>query len=129
MALWNITCFNDSSTLPTIVSSINSTNITEHLSYNRNGRSAYQLIGSSIFRAGFSIDEYHDVVGKILDSTVTLDVLGIVNLKPIKSTIIYTSIALALFLAFSLILCIRSCCPCCKHSICCVRKALSREAC
>ncbi|CAF1327286.1 unnamed protein product [Adineta steineri] len=122
MAL-DIACLNVNFTLPNIPIINNVTNIPSHPHYNPNGKALSQLISSSMARSTFSTDDFESFLKMITSSNNTsFDISTVVKSKPVTSTIIYTSITLALFIILSLIFCIMSCrknhpknqrCKCC----------------
>ncbi|CAF1328326.1 unnamed protein product [Rotaria sordida] len=86
-----LTCFNISSSLPTIPIINNVTNNLSHSYYNPNGKAISQLISSSLARSTFSIVDVRSFLKQITsDEIKSWDVSTIVKLKPITSTIIYT---------------------------------------
>ncbi|CAF1436154.1 unnamed protein product [Adineta steineri] len=109
MAL-DIACLNVNFTLPNIPIINNVTNIPSHPHYNPNGKALSQLISSSMARSIFSTDDFESFLKMITSSNNTsFDISTVVKSKPVTSTIIYTSITLALFIILSLIFCIMSC--------------------
>ncbi|CAF3915332.1 unnamed protein product [Rotaria sordida] len=88
-----LTCFNISSSLPTIPIVNNITNNLSHSYYNPNGKAISQLISSSLARSTFSIVDVRSFLKQVTsDEIKSWDVSTIVKLKPITSTIIYTKI-------------------------------------
>jgi hypothetical protein len=115
MAL-DLTCFNVSFPLPTIPTINNVTNIPSHSYYNPNGKAISQLISSSLARTTFSIADVQSFLKMVTsDDSELWDVSTIVKIKPMTSTIIYSSVALTLFILLSLLFCIISCTNCCKR--------------
>ncbi|CAF4975779.1 unnamed protein product [Rotaria sp. Silwood1] len=87
-----LTCFNVSSSLPTIPIVSNITNTPSHLYYNPNGKAVSQLISSSLARSTFSIADVRSFLKQVTSNEIkSWDASTIVKLKPITSTIIYTT--------------------------------------
>ncbi|CAF0968951.1 unnamed protein product [Rotaria sp. Silwood1] len=87
-----LTCFNVSSSLPTIPIVSNITNTPSHLYYNPNGKAVSQLISSSLARSTFSIADVRSFLKQVTSNKIkSWDASTIVKLKPITSTIIYTT--------------------------------------
>ncbi|CAF4097272.1 unnamed protein product [Rotaria sordida] len=87
-----LTCFNISSSLPTIPIVNNITNNLSHSYYNPNGKAISQLISSSLARSTFSIVDVRSFLKQVTsDEIKSWDVSTIVKLKPITSTIIFTT--------------------------------------
>ncbi|CAF1445232.1 unnamed protein product [Rotaria sordida] len=125
-----LTCFNISSSLPTIPIVNNITNNLSHSYYNPNGKAISQLISSSLARSTFSIVDVRSFLKQVTsDEIKSWDVSTIVKLKPITSTIIFTSLTLALFILFSVIFCIISCRNCCKGKFTKRRKGAKNRKC
>ncbi|CAF4117852.1 unnamed protein product, partial [Rotaria sordida] len=88
-----LTCFNISSSLPTIPIVNNITNNLSHSYYNPNGKAISQLISSSLARSTFSIVDVRSFLKQVTsDEIKSWDVSTIVKLKPITLTIIFTKI-------------------------------------
>ena len=111
MAL-NLTCLDKNSSLPDIPTDISNLSVVaNHLNYDSNGKALSQRISSALTRSIFSNSDIESFIKEITDSSgKTWDVSSIVGLKPVTSIIIYSSIALALFLILSLTFCITTCC-------------------
>ncbi|CAF4202661.1 unnamed protein product, partial [Rotaria sordida] len=97
-----LTCFNISSSLPKIPIINNVTNNLSHSYYNPNGKAISQLISSSLARSTFSIVDVRSFLKQITsDEIKSWDVSTIVKLKPITSTIIYTTDSIVIKASYS----------------------------
>ncbi|CAF4454717.1 unnamed protein product [Rotaria socialis] len=111
-----LTCLNISSSLPTIPTINSVKNTPSHSYYNPNGKFIFQLISSSLARSTFSIADVRSFLELFTSNDIhSLDTSAIAKLKPVTSTIVYTSVALALFVVLSVIFCIISCRNCGKR--------------
>ncbi|CAF2063994.1 unnamed protein product [Rotaria magnacalcarata] len=111
-----LTCLNISSSLPTIPIIDSLTNTPSHSYYNPNGKPIFQLISSSLTQSTFSIADVRSFLELFTSNdSHSFDTSAIIKLKPVTSTIVYTSVALALFIVLSVIFCIISCRNCCKR--------------
>lgn len=96
--------------LPIIPVYSNSSNTLIHPAYKPSTGGIAQILSGSIVRSTFSTNDIHNLLNKLLNKDISKwDVSEITKIPPIPSIIIYTSIALGLFLIFSIIFCICSC--------------------
>ncbi|CAF2561312.1 unnamed protein product [Rotaria sp. Silwood2] len=107
----DLTCLSIYPPLPTVPIIANNSNTIVHPTYKPNSGSISQMISASMARSTFSINDVRSLLKKLLKKEFnSWNFSEITELKPIPSVIIYTSIALALFIIFSLMFCIISCC-------------------
>ena len=110
-----LTCLNSSSAsaiLPWPISANNQSIVPRHETFHRNSRALSSLISASWAQLTFSPENVRSFLKDIV-ADQSWDLGKIVALKPVTSTVIYGSIALAGFLALSVILCVVSCSNCC----------------
>ncbi|CAF1109577.1 unnamed protein product, partial [Rotaria sordida] len=107
----DLTCLSIHPPLPTIPIIANDSSTIIHPTYKPNSGSISQMISAAMARSTFSINDVRSLLEKIFNKNFnSWNFSEITKTKPIPSIIIYTSIALALFLIFSIIFCIVSCC-------------------
>lgn len=83
-----------------------------HSTYHRSNRAPSSLISSSWAQLTFSQEDVRSFL-KEITSDQSWDVSTIVALKPVMSTVIYSSVALTIFVVLSFLLCLVSCSNCC----------------
>ncbi|CAF1137076.1 unnamed protein product [Adineta ricciae] len=114
MAL-NLTCLNVTVPLPIIPIGNNLTISPTHSNYDPYGKAISQLISSSLARSTFSTADIESILNTLTsDDTNSLNLPALTSMKPIKSTIIYGSVTLFLFLILSLVFYCISCTNCCQ---------------
>ncbi|CAF1093637.1 unnamed protein product [Rotaria sordida] len=107
----DLNCLSIHPSLPTIPRIVNNLNTIVHPTYKPNSGSIYQMISAAMARSTFSINDVRSLLKKLFNKDFnSWNFSEIIKTKPIPSVIIYTSIALVLFLIFSIMFCIISCC-------------------
>ena len=116
----NLTCLDAYPALPVIPTLANNSTATTttHLSYKPGAGGLAQTISSSIIDSVFSIDDVRALLKKLFSNDINSlnNYSAISQTKPMPTIILYTSIALALFLILSLMFCIVSCVRCGKRT-------------
>jgi len=106
----NLTCLNIYPALPTIPITANVSNHSVPSNYQPNSGGISQMISVAIARSTFSTNDIHSLLNNLFNKNSSIwNVSEIIKIKPIPSIIIYSAIALCLFLILSLIFCIVSC--------------------
>ena len=114
----NATCLGVYPPLPSVPETANTSNHFVHPNYNPDSGGLTQIISAAMARSTFSTNDVQSLLKKIFDGGFTSwDVSEITKTKPIPSVIIYTSIAIALFLLFSIIFFVVSCLNFNKHEV------------
>ncbi|CAF1107838.1 unnamed protein product [Rotaria sordida] len=107
----DLNCLSIHPSLPTIPRIVNNLNTIVHPTYKPNSGSISQMISAAMARSTFSINDVRSLLKKLFNKDFnSWNFSEITKTKPIPSVIIYTSIALVLFLIFSIMFCIISCC-------------------
>ncbi|CAF0805654.1 unnamed protein product [Adineta ricciae] len=116
----NLTCLDAYPPLPVIPTLVNNSiaATTTHLSYKPGAGGLAQTISSSIIDSVFSIDDVRALLKRLFSNDINSlnNYSEISQTKPMPTIILYTSIALALFLILSLMFCIVSCVSCGKRT-------------
>ncbi|CAF0996212.1 unnamed protein product [Rotaria sp. Silwood1] len=112
----DLTCLSIHPPLPTVPIITNDSNRIVHPTYKPISGSISQMISASMARSTFSIHDVRSLLKRFFKQNFnSWNFSEITKTKPIPSAIIYTSIALALFLILSIMFCILSCCHFKKH--------------
>lgn len=115
MAL-DLGCLTANVSLPDIPSLNGMTSVPRHPPYNPNGWAISQRISSSMARSTFSIDHMRSLLTELTAANAEpLSVSKVTAMKPVRSTIVYVSVTLALFIIFSVMFVIVSCVNCCRR--------------
>jgi len=106
----NETCSNIHLPLPLIPQTANQTINVTHPTYKLDSNGLAQIISTALFNTTLSKDEIHAFLDNFIHKDInSWTVSDITQANPVLSVIIYTSIALGLFLIFSIIFCVISC--------------------
>lgn len=116
----NLTCLDAYPPLPVIPTLANNSIATtaNHPNYKPGSGGLAQTISSSIIDSVFSIEDVRALLKRLFSNDINSlnNYSEITKTKPMPTIILYTSIALALFLILSLMFCIVSCVSCGKRT-------------
>ncbi|CAF1620621.1 unnamed protein product [Rotaria magnacalcarata] len=107
----DISCLNIFPPLPTVPVLANDSNHLVHSTYNPNSGSISSRISAAMARSTFSNQNVQSLLQRLFNNnSKSWSVSEITKTKPIPSVIAYASVALGLFLMFSITFCTLSCC-------------------
>jgi hypothetical protein len=114
----NLTCLNNYPPIPPVPKTANDSNPFNDPTYDPSSGGLAQIISAFILRSTFTANDIHSLIKNVLNLNVdSWTVSEITKTKPIPSIIIYSCIALVLFIIFSIIFCVVSCVNSKKHQV------------
>jgi hypothetical protein len=114
----DLSCLSFYPPLPAVPKTSNDSNTLIPPKYEPNGGDIFQMISTALASSTFSTNDIHSLLNKVFNkSSNSWDMSEIIKTQPIPSIIIYSSIALAVFLIFSIMFCVISCCNSKKYQV------------